>query len=322
MHSFKEVSTLFTAHIDAHDIFPKIPENLYEPCRYLLKAGGKRVRPALCLMANELFGDIKQDAYHVAMAVELFHNFTLIHDDIMDQSPLRRGMPTVHVKFGTTAAILSGDVMNIFAFRCLDSVSATHLPAVLQLFNQTAIAVCEGQQWDMDFEQKEEVGMKDYLNMIELKTAVLLACSLQSGALLGGAGSQDQQHLYEFGRCLGLAFQLQDDYLDTFGDEAVIGKTPGGDIRANKKTALFIKCREQLNQEQLSQFNDLLKEEGDHKVAAVKTWYQQQGVDQYCSELISQYSLKSFDHLDKVSVAEDKKQALKDLAIYLLHRNH
>lgn len=322
MHHFKEVSALFSDYLQAHDPFPQAPDDLYAPCRYLLYAGGKRVRPALCLMANEMFGDIRADAYHVAMAVELFHNFTLIHDDIMDKAPLRRGMPTVHIRYGTTAAILSGDVMNIFAYRCLDHVSSAYLPVVLQLFNRTAIEVCEGQQWDMNYEKKDQVTIDEYLKMIELKTAVLLACSLQTGALLADAPIEDQLHLYEFGRCLGLAFQLQDDYLDTFGAASAIGKQPGGDILANKKTALLIKCQEIANDNESDLLRRHLTGNAPDKVEVITNMYLKNGVDSFCKELINQYSMQSYDHLEKVQVPAVQKQALKDLAGYLLDRNH
>lgn len=321
MHSFKEISSLFAQYLEAGDPFPKAPNNLYDPCRYLLQAGGKRIRPAVCLMANELFGPIAADAYHVAMAVELFHNFTLIHDDIMDRAPLRRGMPTVHMKYGATAAILSGDVMNIFAYRYLDRLTPEKMPSILKIFNRTAIQVCEGQQWDMDFEKKNEVTIHEYLKMIELKTAVLLACSLQSGALLAGAEEEDQQYLYEFGLALGLAFQLQDDYLDTFGAEALIGKQPGGDIIANKKTILLINCQEVVGINDRLVLEQQLQGSAENKVKVITDMYLNNGVDKYCQNLVNQYSVKSFDYLDKVKAPAVRKQPLKDLAMLLLNRD-
>src|SRR5690606_3137333 len=216
--------------------FHSQPDNLYEPCGYLLKLGGKRVRPILCLMANELFSPIQEQTWSAATAIELFHNFTLIHDDIMDKAPLRRGKETVHHKFGMTAGILSGDVLCIYAYDALSKVHSEKFNAIFSLFNQTAIEVCEGQQLDMDFEKSDLVSEEDYLHMIKLKTSVLLAASLKIGAIIGGASQNDAQKLYEFGINLGLSFQLMDDYLDAFGDAKKLGKQIGGDILSDKKT--------------------------------------------------------------------------------------
>ncbi|MBC7851409.1 MAG: polyprenyl synthetase family protein, partial [Chitinophagaceae bacterium] len=239
MHSFEELSALFADKFQI-DHFPIEPASLYEPNRYFLGLGGKRVRPVICLMGNELFDTINEDAWKVANAIELFHNFTLIHDDIMDKAPLRRGKPTVHEKFGASTALLAGDVMMVAAYESLAKLDRLYIHQVLHLFNRTAREVCEGQQLDMDFEKMESVSLDQYLRMIELKTSVLLAASLRLGAILGGAGEGNQKHLYEFGRNLGIAFQIQDDYLDAFGDPAKFGKQVGGDIVANKKTFLLL----------------------------------------------------------------------------------
>ena len=229
MHSFDELSTAFaTRFADRH--FPDDPASLYDPAVYFLGLGGKRIRPVLCLMGNELFGPIEDDAWLLAIALELFHNFTLIHDDIMDRAPLRRGMATVHAKYGSATAILSGDVMLVVGYDYISRIQSPHIRKILQLYNQTAVKVCEGQQLDMDFEAREVVTMEDYLQMIELKTSVLLAASLQIGSIIGGAGLGNQQTIYQFGKNLGLAFQIQDDYLDCYGDASKFGKQVGGDI--------------------------------------------------------------------------------------------
>lgn len=323
MRTFQEISLLFEQYLKASLPFPGNQENLYEPCRYLLDAGGKRIRPALCLMAGELFGGINEDSYHAAMAVELFHNFTLIHDDIMDKAPLRRGKPTVHAKYGLTTGILSGDVMGIFSYHCLGKVNMEYLPKVFGIFNKTAIEVCEGQQWDMDFEVKEEVAIEEYLKMIELKTSVLLAASLQIGAIVAGASDEDAWHLYEFGKNMGIAFQLQDDYLDTFGTEEKIGKKPGGDIRANKKTFLMLKMRELAgSNESMTMVEDLLRGDEEERVEGIRRLYVDLGIDSHSKYIINQYSEESFKHLDKINLPEEKKGPLRNLASWLLNRQH
>ncbi len=322
MHQFQEISTRFEAYLKQPGIFPDQPANLYDPCRYLLEAGGKRVRPALCLMANELFGAITEDAFRAATAIELFHNFTLIHDDIMDKAPLRRGKPTVHAKYGLTAGILSGDVMSIFSFDCLSRVNPVFLPRVLAIYNKTAVEVCEGQQWDMDFEVQETVRIEQYLHMITLKTSVLLAASMQIGAVLGGAAEAQAALLYEFGKNLGIAFQLQDDYLDTFGEEAQTGKKPGGDIRANKKTLLMIRCMELAGAQERHILADLAGRDDDEKVEHVKYFFRELKVDEFSREIINNYSEKAFANLEQLDVDPAKKQPLMALAAYLLHRQN
>ena len=217
MHSFEQLSGLFAQRFAA-DHFPAEPKTLYDPNRYFLQMGGKRVRPVAVLMGNELVEDIQDDAWHVATAIELFHNFTLVHDDIMDQAPLRRGFETLHHKYGTSTAILAGDVMLVQAYEYLNKISLTYSQPIISLFNRTAREVCEGQQLDMDFEKNYGVSIDDYIHMITLKTSVLLAASFKMGAIIGGASKGTADHLYEFGKNLGIAFQIQDDYLDAFGD--------------------------------------------------------------------------------------------------------
>src|SRR6478672_6488962 len=230
MQSFELLSQKFALHFEQPH-FPNEPSSLYQPNQYFLQLGGKRIRPVLCLMGNELFGEINPDAWHVATAIELFHNFTLIHDDIMDKAPLRRGNETVHEKYGENTALLAGDVMLVAAYEYLNRISPNYSSLIISLFNKTAREVCEGQQLDMDFEKRIDVGYEEYLNMINLKTSVLLAASLKMGTILGGALERNQKLIYEFGRKLGLAFQVQDDYLDAFGDPEKFGKQVGGDIK-------------------------------------------------------------------------------------------
>ncbi len=317
MHSFSELVTLFETRLNNTLPFPERPETLYEPCRYFMGIGGKRVRPVICLMANELFGEITEDAYRAAMGVELFHNFTLIHDDIMDKAPLRRGQTTVHTRNGLTAGILCGDVMAIYAYDQLAHIK-TSLQQVLHLFNKTSIEVCEGQQLDMDFESRNDVTIEEYIEMITLKTSVLLACSLKMGALLGGATEGNADKLYEFGKNLGIAFQLQDDYLDAYGAES--GKIPGGDIIANKKTYLLLKAMENANDLQLTAINSLLQRDDESKVPAMLSLYMNTGADVACREAVAHYSQLAFNSLEEAAVQNSRKKHLHDLATYLLAR--
>lgn len=321
MHFFEELSVRFAEEFKGVH-FPAEPATLYQPNSYFLQMGGKRVRPVMCLMGNELFDELRPDSYAVAKAIELFHNFTLIHDDIMDKAPVRRGMPTVHEKFGTSTALLAGDVMLVRAYDYLSGIDALFLKPVLTLFNQTAREVCEGQQLDMDFEQQAKVSLHQYLHMIELKTSVLLAASLQMGAILGGAGERNQQKIYAFGRYLGIAFQLQDDYLDAFGDPAKFGKQVGGDIRSNKKTFLLIKALEEAKGTAQKELQSLLDLDTPDKVDRMLAIYQQCGVDQWALQLKSDYLQKALDALEAVAVLSSRKQPLQELAGFLVQRDH
>jgi geranylgeranyl diphosphate synthase, type II len=321
MHTFEELSHLFIERFNT-DHFPKEPATLYEPNRYFLKLGGKRVRPVLCLMGNELFGEVSQDAMHAATAIELFHNFTLIHDDIMDKAPLRRGNETVHEKFGESTALLAGDVMLVAAYEYLNRISPNYISLIISLFNKTAREVCEGQQLDMDFEKRDNVGYEEYLNMINLKTSVLLAASLKMGTILGGALERNQNLIYEFGRKLGLAFQVQDDYLDAFGDPEKFGKQVGGDIKANKKTFLLIHALETASATQKEELHALLNNNGDNKVSQVLSIYKACGVDEWARELKEKYMQQAFDHLEDIAVLSKRKEPLKELALYLMQRQH
>jgi len=320
MHSFTELVQLFEDRFSATLPFPQQPSSLYEPCRYFLTIGGKRVRPVLCLMSNELFGELSQDAWHAATGIELFHNFTLIHDDIMDKAPLRRGKQTVHERNGLTAGILCGDVMSIYAYDQLANIE-TSLPKVLHLFNKTSIEVCEGQQLDMDFETRTDVSIEDYIRMITLKTSVLLACSLKMGALLGGATEGNANKLYEFGKNLGVAFQLQDDYLDAFGTIDKVGKQNGGDILSNKKTFLLLKALEAANETQRAQIELWLGKDDAGKVPAMLQLFSETGADAACRNAVASYSQAAFDCLEEVAVMTKRKAHLRDLAAYLLQRD-
>jgi len=321
MHSLETLVAVLKEKMNARQ-FPATPASLYEPNEYFLSIGGKRIRPVLCLMGNELFGEISEDAYHAAIGIELFHNFTLIHDDIMDKAPLRRGMQTVHVKYSEPTALLAGDVMLIRAYEHLNKINSHYLHAVLSVFNKTAREICEGQQLDMDFERQEKVGLNDYLRMIELKTSVLLAASLQIGVILGGGGLDNQHQAYLFGKNLGLAFQVQDDYLDAFGDPGKFGKQVGGDILANKKTFLLIKAMEVASGAQLEEMNALLSGDMPDKVERMLSIFRECGVDSWAQALKDQYQQKAFRHLDNMAVPSGRKQALSDLARYLVEREH
>ena len=321
MHSFQELTADFTGRFNVPH-FPNDPVSLYEPGQYFLGIGGKRIRPVMCLMGNELFDEINPDAYHVATAIELFHNFTLIHDDIMDKAPLRRGMETVHNKYGESTALLSGDVMLIKAYDYLNKIDGLHLHKVLHLFNKTAREVCEGQQLDMDYEKEENVQLDHYLKMVELKTSVLIAASLQMGAILGGAGEGNAKHLYEFGRNLGIAFQIQDDYLDAFGDPEKFGKQVGGDIVANKKTFLMIHALEVATGDLGVELANQLKGSNGDKVQKVLSIFKECGVDQWAVQLKEKYIETALQHLEDIAVVSIRKKPLTELANFLVQREH
>jgi geranylgeranyl diphosphate synthase type II len=321
MHTLQQLSQAYASFFDtAH--FPEEPASLYQPNRYFLQLGGKRIRPLLVLMGNELFDAIKPDAWSVANAVELFHNFTLIHDDIMDAAPLRRGMPTVHEKYGNHTALLAGDVMLVRAYEYLAGIDKDLLPRILKIFNETATLVCEGQQLDMDFEQRSSVTLDEYLHMIALKTSVLLAGALRMGAIIGGAGRRNADHLYEFGKNLGIAFQVQDDYLDAFGDPQKFGKQVGGDILANKKTFLWIYAMEMANPAQQQQITELMTHNPADKVAQMLELYRATGADAKTLQLKAFFVEKAMYHLEEIAVVSSRKNLLRELADYLIQRDH
>jgi len=321
MFSFEEISAEYSRVFSVRH-FPDSPASLYGPAEYFLGIGGKRIRPAMCLMANELFGTVNPDAYHVALAIELFHNFTLIHDDIMDKAPLRRGMETVHKKYGESTALLTGDVMMVKAYEYLNKVNPAFIQRIIFNFNTAARQVCEGQQLDMDFEKLEHVNIGEYIRMIELKTSVLLAASLKMGAILGGAGKGNQDHLYEFGKNLGIAFQVQDDYLDAFGDPSRFGKQVGGDIIANKKTFLVIHALESCTGGLLDELKRLMKSNEDNKVGKVLALFRECGVDTWASGLKDKYIGQAEFHLEEVAVSAVRKEPLRNLVKFLVQRDH
>jgi len=319
MHPFQELIEKFNQDFDTSH-FPSQPASLYEPSEYFLKIGGKRIRPVLCLLGNELFSDLHPDAFLAAKAVELFHNFSLVHDDMMDEANLRRGQPTVHTKYDANTALLVGDIMVIRAYEYLQPIQSNHLSKILGLFNQTAREVCEGQQLDMDYAKRSTVSLEEYIHMITLKTSVLLAASLQMGAIIGGAGEHNCSHLYEFGKKLGIAFQIQDDYLDAFGDAAVFGKDAGGDIKQNKKTFLLIRALETANPEQLKALNALLTSDPADKVEQVLAIFKDCKVDAWAEALKQKYMQEALAHLEAIAVVEARKKPLIDLANYLMNR--
>ena len=323
MHSFTELSKAFEEKFNTRH-FPTHTTTLYNPAQYILNLGGKRIRPVCVLMGNELFDAITPDAYEVATAIELFHNFSLIHDDIMDKAPLRRGMETVHTKFGESTALLAGDVMLVQAYEYLNKIKRDFSQNIIHLFNQTAKAVCEGQQVDMDFEKKSSVNLDEYVSMITLKTSVLLAASLQMGAILGGAGQGNQQHLYGFGKNLGIAFQVQDDYLDAFGDPDKFGKQVGGDIIANKKTFLMIYAMEVASEAQKKILANLLDDSDEvnkvNKVNTVLGIFKDCKVDEWAKELKEKYLQTALQHLEDTAVLSARKKPLIELAAYLIQR--
>jgi len=323
MKSFEEITQLVSYELEQIN-WNMEPRGLYEPIGYVLSLGGKRIRPALTLMACNLFTEDVQPAVNSALGLEIFHNFTLLHDDIMDRADVRRGQPTVHKKWDDNTAILSGDVMQIESYRYIAKTPVIYLKPVLDLFSQTAAEICEGQQYDVDFEKREEVTAAEYLEMIRLKTAVLLGCALKTGALIGGAGEEDAQLLYDFGINIGLAFQLKDDLLDVYGDAATFGKKIGGDILCNKKTYLLIHALKLANEKDASELQKWLHltdpELANEKIRMVTSVYNNLGVKTICEDKMQYFYSKAIAKLEKVSVLENKKHELRNLAEKLMFR--
>ena len=299
------------------------PAGLYDPMRYILELGGKRIRPVLALIAADAVGGDFKKALPAALAVEVFHNFSLVHDDIMDEAPLRRGKATVHEKWDANTGILSGDVMLVKAYQCLDVYPAELFKGLTQLFSQTAKEVCEGQQYDMDFPLQDTVSQAEYLYMIKNKTAVLLGCSLQMGAMVGGLSREESQPFYDFGIELGLAFQLQDDYLDAFGDPLTFGKQVGGDIIENKKTLLYLLALEKGDKVQQAELKELFSsqpEDPTAKIATVKTLFKATQADLAIQDLMAQYTDKALLEVEKFTISEEKKELFKQFAKALMER--
>jgi geranylgeranyl diphosphate synthase type II len=302
------------------DHFPQTPSNLYDPLRYFLQLGGKRMRPMLSLMACKLSGSPIEKALPAALAVEYFHNFSLIHDDIMDAAPLRRGESTVHEKWNANIAILSGDVLLVKAYQHLASYDAATFQSLFKVFNQTAIEVCEGQQMDMDFETMSDVSEQEYLEMIRLKTSVLLGCALQMGGIVGGASTSDAASLYAFGEQLGLAFQIQDDILDLFGESAQVGKQIGGDVLANKKTLLSISARSAANQNELKVLQEIENTlDPKIKVEQTQKLFTELGARAYCEAKMEFHHHQALSALKAMELSNAKTELL-ELANFLFTR--
>lgn len=323
LKTYKELYALVEQEISKLT-YTQQPAELYEPIGYMLSLGGKRLRPVLVLMAADMFGVDVKKAIPAALAVEMFHNFSLVHDDIMDKADIRRGKPTVHKKWNETIAILSGDLMMIKATDLLCESETNQLGVLIKQFNATATEVCEGQQWDMNFESLANVSEEEYLNMITLKTAVLLGCSLKLGAIIANASSADAEHIYEFGKNIGVAFQIQDDILDSFGDGDKVGKKIGGDILANKKTILLIDALQQAKGNALESLNYWLNnnnpEQSDEKIEAILAVYKACDVQQRAEAIKERYLQLAFKHLSQLSIDSNHTLQLKQTAIDLMER--
>jgi len=322
MLSISEYREAFVDYLN-EKIVTREPVNLYEPITYILNLGGKRLRPVLVLMTAEIFDTSYKKALDAALAIEVFHNFSLVHDDIMDAAPLRRGKETVHEKWDLNTGILSGDAMLINAYQLFENYEGDIFKELAQLFTKTAIEVCEGQQYDIDFESREDVEISDYLKMIEFKTAVLVGASLQMGAIIAGASKECKRAMYEFGRLLGIAFQLQDDYLDAFGDPESFGKQLGGDIIENKKTFLYLTALQNAGNAEARQLEHLYTispADATGKIEAVKGIFEQSGASDLARVEIKKYTKQAFDILEKIEIPADKKLLLQKFGESLMDR--
>mgnify|MGYP001241164801 CR=1 FL=1 len=319
MKSISDLQAIIEQELSNINI-PKAPENLYKPIDYVIGLGGKRMRPILVLIAHQLFDTDIKKALAPALGIEVFHNFTLLHDDIMDNAPLRRGKKTVHEKWNNNVAILSGDTMLVHAYQLLSDVDKSIVKEVLSVFNKTATQVCEGQQWDMDFETQENVQLANYMKMIENKTAVLLAASLQIGGITANASKENQNNLYHFGLNMGIAFQLKDDLLDAFGNPDEFGKQIGGDIIANKKTFLYLKALQLANDKQKESLVNYFKtqEQTEQKVMGVKTIFTDLDIPKHTKDMMKAYYTKAMKHLDAID--SDNKALLIAFSAKLMDR--
>lgn len=322
METAESTRRIFESYLQSLD-YSHEPDNLYAPVRYVLSLGGKRIRPVLLLMAYNLYCQDLTPALTAAAGIEIFHNFTLLHDDVMDRADMRRGKPTVHVKWNENVAILSGDAMTFVAYKYLANVQPDCLKAVLDVANETFLGVTDGQQYDMDFETRNDVSVDDYMEMIRLKTSVLLAAALEIGSILGHASDKDRRLLYEFGEKIGLAFQLQDDLLDVYGDPKVFGKNIGGDIMCNKKTFMYINARNLASDEMNRQLDQWEVYDGpaENKIKGVTAIYDALDIRSICQKKIDSLFDAALKALDGVSVAEEKKTPLKSVAFGLMNRN-
>ena len=301
----------------------KEPKNLYEPIHYILDLGGKRIRPVLTLMAAEIFDVDYAKALPAALAVEVFHNFSLVHDDIMDDAPLRRGQKTVHEKWDLNTGILSGDAMLILAYQYFEQYEPVVFRDLAKLFSKTALEVCEGQQWDVDFEKRNDVTIPEYLKMIQYKTAVLVAAAMKMGAIIAETSQENADLIYDFGLNLGLAFQLQDDYLDAFGDPETFGKQVGGDIIENKKTYLYLKAMAFSNEKDAAELTRLFAihpEDSSDKIAVVKALFNSSGAAKATQDAIHDFTFQAFQTLDKMKISVDKKELLRNFGENLMAR--
>ncbi len=322
MHSIEQYRNAFITYLESKTS-TKEPKNLYAPITYILELGGKRLRPVLVLMATEVFGTDYKKAMDAALAIEVFHNFSLVHDDIMDDAPLRRGKATVHEKWDINTGILSGDAMLINAYQLFENYEGETFRDLAKLFSKTALEVCEGQQYDVDFETRDDVSEAEYLKMIEYKTAVLVAAALKMGGIVAKASIDDQNSIYEFGRNLGIAFQLQDDYLDAFGDPETFGKQVGGDIIENKKTFLYLKALEKGTSRQQKELSDLFSiqpNDPSDKIKTIKTIFKTSGAAELTQNEIVAYTNKAFAVLDGLQLADDKKVLLRAFGENLMRR--
>lgn len=323
MQLITDLRDKFNRYLDSQK-FTQTPTELYEPNNYFLGIGGKRMRPVLVLLGTHLYNQKYEDSLPAAIAIEYFHNFSLIHDDIMDDAPLRRGHQTVHEKYDSNTAILSGDALLVYAYKYLAQVPDTNLKDVLDIFNDTAIEVCEGQQLDMNFERQENVKQEDYIKMICQKTSVVLAAGLKIGALIGESSKEDADLLYQYAINLGIAFQIQDDILDCYGEEDLVGKQLGGDIIQNKKTILLIRALDASAEAQDDALKSILKQtdfDKNEKVQSVLNIYEQYQVKEFVEELKNDYIQKALNYLNQTSLSEEKKNTLQYLVSYLVERN-
>jgi geranylgeranyl diphosphate synthase, type II len=322
MHSIYQYQEFISDYLESQ-YETKEPVNLYEPIHYILKLGGKRMRPVLTLMSAEVFDADYKLALPAALAVEVFHNFSLVHDDIMDDAPLRRGNETVHEKWNVNTAILSGDAMLILAYQYFEKYTTDVFRDLAKLFSKTALEVCEGQQWDVDFETRDDVTIPEYLKMIEYKTAVLVAAAMKMGAIVAETSQENADLIYDFGLNLGLAFQLQDDYLDCFGDPETFGKQVGGDIIENKKTYLYLKAIEfakASEKEQLLHLFSIHPSDNGDKIESVKEIFNTTGASKATQQAIQDYTLKAFATLQKISIDNEKKEKLQSFGENLMGR--